>query len=110
MKNTDYATADKAGVVKVNEQLGISINADNQLLIACAPKAGIDKKASYCTPVVPAFLDYAVSKSTHQTISDDYDVTSLGVAANFSGNQGQLPVSYDAVKAYIEETLLGGAW
>lgn len=110
VKNTDYATADKAGVVKVNEQLGISINADNQLLIACAPKAGIDKKASYCTPVVPAFLDYAVSKSTHQTISDDYDVTSLGVAANFSGNQGQLPVSYDAVKAYIEETLLGGAW
>ena len=121
VKNTDYATADKAGVVKVYSYYGLYTNADGVLKIVPVTADILDaignesatasqKEQLRYKPIVADILNYAVMKSTHQELSDDYDTTSLPVAKEFEGNQGKLPVSYDAVKAYIEETLLGGAW
>ena len=107
VKNTDIATASELGIVKFNASFGISVNANGQPFINKAPQSVIDNRAenpsaSYY-PIVPSNFDYAASKSTHQDMSDNYDVSTLQVSESFEGNQGQLPVSYDASKGYIDE-------
>lgn len=105
VKNTDYATLTTAGVVKVDTVSttgrGIYIK-DNKLIVACAERSEMTNKYSYNRPISPSYQDYAVSVSTHQDMSDDYDVSSLKVAANFEGSQYKLPVSYEAVKGYVD--------
>ncbi len=55
VKNTDYATADKAGVVKVGT--GLSVGTDNKLQIQYADKNAIKNKLAYRDPLVPRFID-----------------------------------------------------
>lgn len=89
--NTDYATAEVGGVVKVKSSAGIGLTDDNTLKVAYATASYIRAKASYVNPIVPALLDYAVEVCTNQTMSDDNTEA-----------QGQLPASYDAVKTYVD--------
>ena len=60
VKFNDYATPNKAGVVKFNNSLGISLNTEGKLNIFKAAKADIDSRVSSYRPIVPSNLDYAV--------------------------------------------------
>ena len=61
VKNTDYATKDTAGVVKINNNYGVNISpSTQQLQVAAASNSQIDNKASTFNPIVPYRLDYAV--------------------------------------------------
>lgn len=103
VKNTDYATATKGGVVKIRQySRGLQIDNNGVLAVYGADRGQITAKESNSAPVGTLYFDYAVSYSTHQDMSDDYDVSSLKVAANFEGSQQKLPVSYEAVKGYID--------
>jgi hypothetical protein len=106
--NTDYATADVGGVVKVGQyQKGLYIIPDTkQLSIYGAEKNDVETKTTSPRPILPYRVDYAVSKSTHQTMDDEYDTTTMYVNdASMVGAQGQLPASYNAVKGYVDDGL-----
>lgn len=108
VSNTDYATADVGGVVKVGQyQKGLYIIPDTkQLSIYGAEKNDVETKTTSPRPILPYRVDYAVSKSTHQTMNDEYDTTTMYVNdASMVGAQGQLPASYNAVKAYVDDML-----
>lgn len=64
VKNTDYATADTAGVVKVrNENNGLKMYSQGHIGIVKASDIEITQKASSQKPIVPQNLDYAVKTS-----------------------------------------------
>lgn len=60
VKNTDYATADKGGVVKVNGAYGIYINANGIITTNAANEQILLAKTNATYPIVPKYLDYAV--------------------------------------------------
>ena len=76
VKNTDYATASKAGVVKGNPSGGVRIEAYGGGLAYTekAPNDEIDLKIQRFKPIVPANLDYAVKvgvTTNTETLTDD---------------------------------------
>lgn len=61
VKNTDYATSSKGGVIKTSSYGGILVGGDGVAYISPASNANIDAKtAGVNKPIVPANLDYAV--------------------------------------------------
>ena len=61
VKNTDYATETKGGVVKSSSYGGILVGGDGVAYISPATNANIDAKTQGVNkPIVPATLDYAV--------------------------------------------------
>lgn len=93
VKNKDYATGEKGGVVKVdlreNNPYGIHLS-NGMLRISCANNTDITNKASYAKPIVPAMLDYAVQSCTNQDLD-----------AELTEEQLKLPPSTQAFKAAI---------
>ena len=64
VKNTDYATASKCGVVKVDSRQGISISQSSGVIsVVSANESEIDEKSSIKKPITPSNLDYAVMKA-----------------------------------------------
>lgn len=59
VKNTDYATGSKAGVVKTSINYGTAMNGDT-IIISAATEAMIDAKDNGRCPIVPSRLNYAV--------------------------------------------------
>lgn len=59
VKNTDYATTDKAGILVVGSGLTIS-SSSHKLNIQMASNEGIKNKSSSYTPIVPKNLDFAI--------------------------------------------------
>lgn len=59
VKNTDYATSEKAGIAKINLAYGININ-NQTLTILKASDNEIKGKGNLYRPIVPANLDLAV--------------------------------------------------
>lgn len=60
VKNTDYATKNKAGVVKVSDSInGIAIDENGTIYLQPASTNNIDNKTSY-QPITPNRLDYAL--------------------------------------------------
>ena len=47
VKNTDYASTEKAGIVKINNYSGIRINTENELFLDNASTDEIKNKSSY---------------------------------------------------------------
>ena len=109
VKNTDYATKEKAGVVRVAtvSHSGNGIRMHNGELLAIDPalKSDIVQKLSYNMPITPICADYVVQYATHQTMADDYDTTTLSVISGLLGAQGTLPASYEAVKGYVDTSI-----
>lgn len=61
VKNTDYASAANAGVVRVQQNYGVNISGVNGTIsLACATDAEIKNRSQYYKPIVPSNLDYAV--------------------------------------------------
>lgn len=104
VKNTDYATNTKAGVVKVatsGNTRGIIIAADNILQISCAERSDILGRASYNKPITPVNLEYAVEVCTNQDSE-----------AELTEAQLKLPPSTQFLKDAINNAIgvvLGGA-
>lgn len=63
--NTDYATKDVAGVVKVNKDSGIKFADNKTLMIVAADEDAIDKGTSSLRPITPNVLKYAVKSVTY---------------------------------------------
>lgn len=60
VKNTDYATQDKAGVIKYSPTWGVNMNSTGFIYVNEATPSLIDKKNNHYNPITPANLDYAV--------------------------------------------------
>lgn len=76
VKNTDYATTDKSGVVKVRSTYGTGvIESNGQLFIVAAEEGAIDAKSNRYKPITPAYLDYAV-----KSVGDGYYATEAQLA------------------------------
>lgn len=74
--NTDYATNEVGGVVKVYSPNGIDIAASGTIRVRCATTTEIDAKTSAYKPIVPSNLDYAVASIVghHETMTQaQYD-------------------------------------
>ena len=102
VKDTDYATNSKGGVVKLNASYGINRNTvNNNLYVNAATNAEIDAKSSVYKPIVPSNLEYAVKSigDGYYTKETDYATsTKAGVVrpANglfMSGNTGALVIA-----------------
>lgn len=80
VKSTDYATADKGGVVKVKgaNSYGVRINENGLLFIDGADEQVIVAKQSSFLPITPLRLDYAVKTSittNTETLTDEEQKT-----------------------------------
>ena len=74
VKNTDYATKEEAGVVKINGSYGIQIsNTSQQLQIVSASNTQIDNRQSTFNPIVPYRLNYAVGSVLPVMTQEEYD-------------------------------------
>lgn len=61
VKNTDWASSTRGGVIKVGDpSYGIVLDSNNTLYIARAYESEIKAKTSANKPIVPKYLDYAV--------------------------------------------------
>ena len=99
VKNIDYATYDKAGILSVGNGLIIE---NDKIHIDEATEVELEEKCECHRSITPDYIDTAVYYSTHQDMSDDYLVTNLKTSDKFEGTEGELPVSYNAVKNYID--------
>ena len=103
----NYANKNTAGVVKVDDEKGLSVDAEGNLSVVFSAEGEIDSKDD-ASVLSPATIDYAILKSTHQRMSDDYAPTDMPVGQLAQGSEGKLPVSYDAVKEYIDSRQASG--
>lgn len=89
VKNTDYATANVAGVVKVATSSGVGIHNGN-LYVACCSTAEIDARTNTVRPIVPANLEHAV-----KSVGDGYYATEEQVSTKqntITGSAGQFVI------------------
>ena len=95
VKFTDYATANKAGIVKTNASLGIAVGDHGDIRIQPAYRADILAKTNGYKPIVPNTLDYAVKvgiTTNTETLTDEEKASAcewLGAVAkrtNATGN------------------------
>lgn len=73
VKNTDYATQGKGGVVKVYAGNGVSVF-NGQLALVAATNAQIDGRKAESVPITPKNLEYAV-----KSVGDGYYATEAQV-------------------------------
>jgi hypothetical protein len=95
VKNTDYATGDIGGVVKISgNYFGLAFNGSKQLYVNKAMDTEVTAKASHYKPIVPSNLDLAVKTGvTTNTIelTDDEKTSArtwLGAIGNADYAQG----------------------
>ena len=72
VKNTDYATSSKAGVVKTNSNYGTAMNGDT-IVINAATNSMIDSKDNGRCPIVPSRINYMFEKQMPTLTQDEYD-------------------------------------
>lgn len=60
VKFTDYATGNKAGIIKTYPDYGLKTNTNGVLEVSCATENDIDKRTQKYKPIVPLYLDLAV--------------------------------------------------
>ena len=97
VKNTDYATTSKGGVVIVNNENGVGISENGVLQIVPATTAEIDAKTQERKPIVPNTLDYAIEKGLGANSLIWTDTEKLNArntigagTSNFSGDYNDL--------------------
>jgi hypothetical protein len=73
VKNTDYATSSKAGVVKVQSAYGIGLTTDNAIRILPAGQTEIAGKTNSTNAITPSMLDYAVNSVLPTMTQAEYD-------------------------------------
>lgn len=73
VKNTDYASATKAGVIKVMPINGIKTETSGQIKINTATTTEIDAKTNLYKPITPSNLNYAVNSVLPTMTQAEYD-------------------------------------
>ncbi|MBQ4120348.1 MAG: collagen-like protein [Clostridia bacterium] len=89
VKNTDYATKDNAGVVKITDYDSGLIMESGKLKTSYATKANLRDKTSLHKPVTPYVLDYAVKvglTTNTETLTDE----EKAAACKWLGANGKL--------------------
>lgn len=116
VKFSDYATTDKAGVVKIfGGTYGIEITSDGNLKTVPATNSDIDGKSLQRKPIVPSNLDYAVRSVypiTLEALSNPITVNTiynLGLQTNIdivlpSGQTGDF-IQFDFISKDTATTL-----
>ncbi len=107
VRNTDIASSDKAGVVKLKATEGIWLNGD-KLTINQATKENIDDKINK-RPIVPANLDYAirVGLTTNTEILTEEEKTAAQSWLGVTEVVGDIETALDRIIA-IQEKFIGG--
>ena len=116
VKKTDVAVQNSGvpGLVNLGSNSNGIYISNNELKVYGVSKQNIDAKVSSTMPVCPRQIDNAAKASTHQEMSDEYDVSTFFTSAEYKEDKGNLPVSYNAVKGYVDgmvgdiETALDG--
>ena len=108
VKNTDYATKDKAGVIKINSIHGVSIY-NGELMIERANASEIAAKKLDRNPITPAYLDIAVKTGiTTNTIQlTEEEKTSACEWLGVDGLVGDIDEALDEI-IEIQESLKDG--
>jgi hypothetical protein len=79
----------------------VSMDGRSYLKITPADSVAIGEKKSYMMSITPRYFDVALQAGTHQSMSVDYNPNTMPTIPEMLDVQGQLPVSYNAVKACI---------
>ena len=105
VKNTDYATENVGGVVKVAarvnvSEIGVFIDESGFVKIAPATQSLIKGKSGTHRPITPDNLDFAVSCATNQEWKSN----------GYTEEEKVLPMSTAAVQAFVSEAVanIGG--
>ncbi len=109
VKNTDYATKEKAGVVHGTDWGGVGINAGGGVFIQRADMAMIDAKVSIHYPLTPSLLDYAI-KTGITTNTIELTAEEQAAAQNWLGVTalvGDIETALDNIIA-IQNSLIDG--
>lgn len=115
VKNTNYASQTKGGVVKVHSGYGFNIGELGTLTINKADKTMIDARINEYNPIVPSNLEYAVrsvypeiktsvDNITINTIYDLGEQSNLSIALPTSGNIGDW-IQFDFLSGLTKTTL-----
>ena len=97
VKNTDYATSSKAGIVKPNTSYGLEITATGELRCVAASESNIASRAPVVRPITPQNFDYAVKTGVTTntiTLTDEEKAAAqawLGIESTGGGDY--LPLS-----------------
>ena len=94
VKNTDYATWNKGGVVITPTSYGTEVNNKGQLRIVAATDNEIKDRSHKYKPIVPSNLEYAV-----KSVGDGYYATEEQV--------GDISAALDELHTYAQ-ALIGG--
>lgn len=94
VKNTDYATWNKGGVVIAPTSYGTEVNNKGQLRIVAATDNEIKDRSHKYKPIVPSNLEYAV-----KSVGDGYYATEKQV--------GDISAALDELHTYAQ-ALIGG--
>lgn len=132
VKTTDYATKNKAGLVRVvNYESGLVAMPDGEIMVYQASRDDINTKTQTHKPIVPAYLDYAVKVgvTTNKIALTDEEKAAacewLGVSNNAGGGTDEVYIGTTeptdanveiwinpeaqgteyATKAYVDEVL-----
>lgn len=73
VKNTDYASVSKHGIVKFENGFGVTVDNNGRPFINRATNAEIDAKKSTYKPIVPVNLNYAVNSVLPTMTQAEYD-------------------------------------
>lgn len=91
------------GLVKLGSTAkGITLTADNELILKEASVANLENNSTQLVVTKPSLHKHLIALGTHQQMNDKYDVNTVAVPNSFEGRQGELPASYNAVKAYVD--------
>ena len=94
VKNTDYASSSRFGVVKVVDWAGTAVNDSGQIYLVKATNSEIDARVGEYKPIVPANLEHAV-----KSVGDGYYATEEQV--------GDIDTALDVILA-IQDSIVGG--
>ena len=94
------------GLVKLGTNAkGIDLTGDGELILKQASLANLENNSTQLVVTKPSLHKHVIALGTHQQMSDSYDVSTVSVPNSFSGRQGELPASYNAVKTYIDKKI-----
>ena len=108
VKFTDYASANKGGVVRINGSYGLSHYHDGLYGITTPTEQDIDNRVRY-RPLTPAYLDYAIkvgltTNTTELTEEEKAKAKQwLGISENGGGSTGEGQQIYDLIIKTQEE-------
>lgn len=107
VKNTDYATSSKGGVVKTSSYFGTLANADGYLYLMQATDAEIDAKEQRYHIITPNNLEYAVAKGGEGHFAKEDAVFEKGSFA-WTDFEYTLPSSPDALCSVVDDKIFIG--